>query len=516
MGYVEARVVNGSAFWWRLVLRTLGLLAVGALAAAPAAGSRVALVIGNAAYEAPGAALANPVNDARAVAAVLRDELGFDVIEATDVSVEATARVVDRFIGRIKAGDEAVFFYSGHGMELQDGNRLSNYLIPVDMSPEWDVVRTRTRSLSASELQERMEGAGAGVRILILDACRDNPFDGKSLGRGLGPMQPRGGLVVFAAEAGGTASDNPGMSNGLFTTHLLEGLREPGLTATALFGRVGRAVATVSGGRQQPAYYAAGAGDFVFRQSSSPPPPPPPPPPTAENLFWESIRESTAAVDFEDYLRQFPDGTFARLARRRMEALADVVDVVPPPDVAQRPVTPPPPDDAPTGLKYRILRRGPAGDAVPVDPTTAFRSGDRIRFAFEPHIDGFLYVLLQGSSGKWSSLLPHPQIAGGRNTVLRFGEVAVPPQGWFRLDDTPGTERVFVCLTQEPAETLPGVGGSVVQVQTVDQQTVNDLISTIGSMDMKFETEESADTQAVYVVNPTGSTVWSLIELRHE
>ena len=98
-----------------------------------AAAERVALVIGNAAYEAEGARLTNPVNDARAVSAMLR-ELTFDVIEATDVSGEAAERAVDRFISRIQAGDEAVFYYSGHGMELPDGmDRMANYLVPVDM-----------------------------------------------------------------------------------------------------------------------------------------------------------------------------------------------------------------------------------------------------------------------------------------------------------------------------------------------------------------------------------------------
>ena len=237
---------------------------------APAA-RRVALVIGNAEYEAPGALLANPVNDARAIARMLR-ELEFDVIEETNLSVEATQRAVDRFIERIGPGDDAVFYYSGHGMEIPDGGaRAGNYLLPVDASATWDLVQTRNRSLSAGEVQERMRRAEARVRILILDACRDNPFDGRSLGRGLAAMQPRGGLVAFAAEAGATASDSPGMPNGLFTKHLLDELREPGVPAALLFEQVGRAVSRASDRRQQPAFYAAGAGGFVFRRDRAEP-----------------------------------------------------------------------------------------------------------------------------------------------------------------------------------------------------------------------------------------------------
>ena len=230
-------------------------------------GRRVALVIGNAAYEEPGSGLTNPVRDAEAVAEVLR-ELDFEMIVATDATLERMEQATHDFIQKLRSGDAAVFYYSGHGLE-QDGE---NYLVPVDFSAAYydDEVLLRRRTLVANKVQERMEAAGARVRLLILDACRSNLFDpnGKSLGRGgLAAMAPRGGLVAFAAEAGRVASDNRDEMNGLFTKHLVAVLREPGLTARDLFARVHDRVRTESHGRQAPATYDAGAGGFVFRAS---------------------------------------------------------------------------------------------------------------------------------------------------------------------------------------------------------------------------------------------------------
>ena len=228
-------------------------------------GRRVALVIGNAAYEESGAGLTNPVRDATAVAEVLR-ELDFEMFVATDATLERMEQATHDFIQELRSGDAAVFYYSGHGLE-QDGE---NYLVPVDFSAAYydDEVLLRRRTLVANEVQERMEAAGAQVRMLILDACRSNRFDrnGKSLGRGgLAAMAPRGGLVAFAAEAGRVALDNRDEMNGLFTKHLVAVLREPGLTARNLFARVHDRVRTESHGRQAPATYDAGAGGFVFR-----------------------------------------------------------------------------------------------------------------------------------------------------------------------------------------------------------------------------------------------------------
>ena len=238
------------------------VLVLALVRAEPVYADRVALVIGNAAYVEASALLTNPVRDARAMALTL-DDLDFEVSVAEDADVEEMEEAVLEFIGRVRPGDTAVFYYSGHGIEL-DGE---NYLLPVDFSSSYTPVRARSRSTSATEVLALMEEAGAEVRLVILDACRDNPFQAtKTFSRGgLAAMAPRGGLVAFAAEAGGRASDNPGGTNGLYTQHLLAALEQPGVPANVMFSQVQRAVREASAGQQVPTYYDAGAGDFVFR-----------------------------------------------------------------------------------------------------------------------------------------------------------------------------------------------------------------------------------------------------------
>ncbi len=171
------------------------------------------------------------------------------------------------------------------------------------------------------------------------------------------------------------------------------------------------------------------------------------------------------------------------------------------------------------GIKYRILLRAPDGAAREVDAETMFRSGDQIRFAFEPNVDGFLYVIQRGSSGRWSVLLPHPMINRGRNRVASYGEVTIPPEGWFRFDENPGSEQVFVYLSKAPLATLPWGGGPVVRVQSVDEPTVIELANSIRSRDLVFEKEDAPDSaeKAAYVVNQDdlGDTVAWTVELQH-
>ena len=260
MGWMERGVR-----WWAAAGVAL-VLGPAVTAAEQSPGQRrVALVIGNAAYEARGASLTNPLRDANGMAAVLRD-LDFDVVRATDATKAEMVRATNTFVESVRPGDVAVFYYAGHGMELEDG---VNYLAPVEFSADWDEVDAEHGSLPVNWVQDKMERSGAAVRIVILDACRNNPFERmRTLTRGgLGGMEARGGLVAYAAAAGELADDDPGSENGLFTKHLLAALREPGLRVRDLFTRVRTAVHEESNGDQVPALYDGLVGDFVFRSA---------------------------------------------------------------------------------------------------------------------------------------------------------------------------------------------------------------------------------------------------------
>ncbi len=220
---------------------------------------QVALVIGNRAYQV--GPLRNPIHDATDIAARL-EELGYQVTLKTDAGRRAMDEAVDEFVKKLGAGDVALFYYSGHGAQV-DGE---NYLLPVDFDGH-DETSIRYYSTSAGNIQRRMEKSGTQLNILILDACRDNPFYSgiRSKSGGLAKMEaPRGTLVAFATAPGRTARDNPGQRNGLFTKYLLEALRIQNLDLDDVFNRVRTAVYEESGGAQLPWTLNSVVGSYSF------------------------------------------------------------------------------------------------------------------------------------------------------------------------------------------------------------------------------------------------------------
>jgi len=228
----------------------------------PVGKERVALVIGNDAYTT--APLKNPVNDARAIAATLT-ESGFQVTLAVNTGQREMERAVDRFIRELGPGKTGVFYYAGHGMQIEG----ENYLAPIDFVIR-DEADAKYSAYSASRVVERMEKTGAGLSIVILDACRNNPFvTTRSSSNGLALMSSGEGIfIAFATAPGKTAADNPRGANGLFTTHLLTALKERGLTLDQVFSKVRERVATASDRKQIPWTSSSVIGDFYFNPPS--------------------------------------------------------------------------------------------------------------------------------------------------------------------------------------------------------------------------------------------------------
>lgn len=222
-------------------------------------GRQVALVIGNGAYRAY-PALVNPVNDARALGARLT-QLHFDVTVLSDADRKAMSRGIDQWIANLRPGDVALFYYSGHGVAI-DGE---NYMLPVDFDGR-DEADVRYDSQAASRVQEQMESRKAKLNILILDACRDNPFRSSKGGtRGLAGMNAgRGTFIALATSPGKTASDNPSGRNGLFTQYLLEAMAEPGVGLNDVFDLVREKVDGASAGKQLPWIASSVVGRYSF------------------------------------------------------------------------------------------------------------------------------------------------------------------------------------------------------------------------------------------------------------
>jgi uncharacterized caspase-like protein len=226
-------------------------------------GRRVALVIGNSLYQnVP--KLPNPSSDAAAVGTALR-AVGFQSVTVlNDLSREGTLNALRSFAAEAANADWAVIYYAGHGMEAAE----MNYLVPVDAALKSD----RDLSIEAVSLEQVLNAAerASSLRLVILDACRDNPFASqmkrsltvasRSVSRGLASVEPDAGtLVVYAAKHGETASDGDG-TNSPFATAFMSNLKKPNLEIRRLFDYVRDDVMDVTRRQQQPFTYGSLSG----------------------------------------------------------------------------------------------------------------------------------------------------------------------------------------------------------------------------------------------------------------
>ena len=314
-----------------------GLVAAGHALAAP----RTALVIGNAAY-AHVPALANPRNDAADVGAALA-RLGFAVTRLDNAGHAELRQGLLDFQRAASASETAVVFYAGHGIEV-DGR---NFLVPVDarLASDQDV----EFEAIPLELVSRAVSRASGLRLVVLDACRENPFAvsmqragaTRSIGRGLARVEPSGEtLVAYAAKEGTVAADGEGR-NSPYSAALLRHLEEPGLEVGLLFRRVRDAVLRSTGGRQEPFVYGSLSSRGVYLATAPTAPEPGgagaavtmpsatgsgPSRTTTEQLAaraYEAAERLHAVEAYEAVLRRFPESVYADLAKAQLARLKE-------------------------------------------------------------------------------------------------------------------------------------------------------------------------------------------------
>ncbi|MCY3844099.1 MAG: SUMF1/EgtB/PvdO family nonheme iron enzyme [Acidobacteria bacterium] len=306
-----------------ILLLVLGQVALSIPASAT---GKVALVIGNSTYG-PIGDLENPGNDATDIGAAL-GRLGFSVTTVFDVDQFAFNQALMDFTRRSAAADIAIVFYAGHGLEI-DG---VNYLVPVNARLERDT-DVRFAAVSLDHILAATQGAA--LRIVILDACRNNPLartirrtgSTRSMSQGsLGAVDEDAlgdeTLVAYAAAAGTTAADGTGR-NSPYTAALLEYMEQP-LELSSVFRRVRARVLETTRGSQRPHEYGSLLSDHYLSGAFGATAPAL----TAlqvqqELVFWQSIANSDNPADFEAYLEQYADGQFARLATNRLTSLRE-------------------------------------------------------------------------------------------------------------------------------------------------------------------------------------------------
>jgi uncharacterized caspase-like protein len=312
-----------------LKLRGILLAAALLLVCQPAfAEKRVALVLGNSAYQnVP--QLTNPVNDGAVIAAKLK-QAGFDVVDSRhDLPAAETRRALRDFADRARDADIAVVYYAGHGMEV-DG---TNYLIPVDAKLERDT-DVYDEAFSLDRVLVAIEPARQ-LRLVILDACRDNPFArimkrsiaSRAIGRGLAKIEPTSPntLIAYSAKAGSTALDGDD-KNSPFTMALAKHLTTPGLDVRRAFGFVRDDVLKTTSNKQEPFVYGSLGGEdvsLVPAAKAAPSTPAPAPNPQAEaRRDYELALQLGNKDALNAFLAQYPDGFYANLAKIQIARIA--------------------------------------------------------------------------------------------------------------------------------------------------------------------------------------------------
>jgi uncharacterized caspase-like protein len=323
--------------FWIAALSVAAFLTSGSAAFAD---KRVAFVVGNSAYKTV-APLPNPASDAKAMAQILRN-VGFDVVEGTNLTRDKMSEKLIDFGRRAQGADLALFFYAGHGISLNG----VNYLLPVDadLKSEADVKLGAPINIDAA-LEQTM--GDAKVRLVFLDACRDNPFAAKirsaakatrsvTVDAGLAEMKPsEGSLIAFATGPGQTALDGEVGSHSPFTRALISNITQPGVEIQQAMTKVRAQVNDETNKNQLPWDHTSLTGSVYLNPVAAPADKAATPTTAAsptvvasasptdnvEIEFWRSVKDSNKVDELNAYLAKYPNGTFASLAQARIQTL---------------------------------------------------------------------------------------------------------------------------------------------------------------------------------------------------
>jgi uncharacterized caspase-like protein len=304
----------GGIMFMNLTVRcfALGFLfAAGLFAEAHAAEQRVALVIGNGGYRSV-PELRNSRNDADDISEQLK-RLGFAVVDGRDLDRSAMQAALGRFAQRLKGSDAGLVYYSGHGLQING----QNFLVPVDLKMDGGAF-TPFELVKLDDVIEALSYTD-GVRLLVLDACRDNPFAnvlaqnkgsrGASTTRGLAKIErSQGMLIAYSTQSNAVAADGNGR-NSPFTDALVREMQVPGLEVATVFRRVAINVNRETGGAQTPELSVSLLQDFYLNPQES------------DASAWQKLGSSASVADLKTFISRFPTSVMVDAARARLDAI---------------------------------------------------------------------------------------------------------------------------------------------------------------------------------------------------
>ena len=277
------------------------------------ADKRIALVIGNATYKNT-PALANPGNDATDIAQAV-GAIGFQVTLKLNADKREMDQAIAQFARDATTADTVLFYYAGHGMQFQG----ANYIMPVDAELQ-DEISLRYEMTAVDEVKAALQRSN-GVKILVLDSCRNNPLAAK-LSRSISvttraipnvqgyarPEKTRGMIIVYATQADDVANDGVGR-NSPFSTAFLKEIKEPGLEIGTMFRRIGGDVYQATNGAQSPELSISLVPEYYLNQAET------------DQSIWARIRSSADPGTIREFLARFPNSFYAPDARARLDLL---------------------------------------------------------------------------------------------------------------------------------------------------------------------------------------------------